>query len=236
MLVAHFGLCTVLEKALGYGIIIISLKQCASFLWTRQQYEAELDLNKFLYFEFRQRIVTLSLSFQTMNLMRSLFIVLCLLFLSKTYADTTAVDEYKIRAGYLFNFTKFITWANTNSESFNICILGNDPFGELIDPIEQRTAFNLPIKLFRLTAINKEQHCHIVYLSAGMNARLAGANVKNMLVVGEENIFVTQGGMIAFVKKEDKIKLHINLKLLQQSGLKVSAKLLEVSEIVGGNQ
>ena len=46
--------------------------------------------------------------------------------------------------------------------------------------------------------------------------------------------FIEQGGMIAFVSQDDKIKLHINLKLAQQSGLQISAKLLEVSTVVGG--
>lgn len=167
-----------------------------------------------------------------MSMIRLLGVLCCLLLLPQVYADT-AIDEYKIKAGYLFNFTKFITWSDTNSETFNICILGNDPFGETIDPIEQRTAFNLPIKLFRLTAINKEQHCHIIYLSTG-SARSIGANVNNTLTVGEGSAFATQGGMVAFVKKDDKIRLQINLKLLQQSGLKISAKLLEVSEVIGG--
>lgn len=195
-----------------------------------------LDLNKISYFT-RQHIATISLSFfrqyQNMSIIRLLGVLCCLLFLPQAYADAPAIDEYKIKAGYLFNFTKFITWANTNSETFNICIVGNDPFGETIDPIEQRTAFNLPIRLFRLTAINKEQHCHIVYLNTG-SARSISTN--NTLTVGEAPAFATQGGMIAFVKKEDKIRLQINLKRLQQSGLKISAKLLEVSDVIGGQQ
>jgi hypothetical protein len=158
-----------------------------------------------------------------------------LLCLPQAYAESPpAVDEYKIKSGYLYNFTKFITWAEENTETFNICIVGNDPFGELIDPIEQRSAFNLPIKLFRLTTVSKEQHCHIVYVSAGVNAKSATLNNKNTLTVGEESGFISQGGMIAFVKQQDKIKLQINLKCLQKSGLKISAKLLEVVEIVGG--
>lgn len=176
-----------------------------------------------------------------MSIIRLLGVLCCLLLLPQVYADTPAIDEYKIKAGYLFNFTKFITWPNTNSETFNICILGNDPFGETIDPIEQRTAFNLPIKLFRLTAIDREQHCHIIYLSAGMSVKSIGANTPNTLTintltVGEGPTFATQGGMIAFIKKDNRIRLQINLKLLQQSGLKVSAKLLEVSEVIGGQQ
>jgi hypothetical protein len=162
--------------------------------------------------------------------------LICLLCAPLSYAETPApIDEYKIKSGYLFNFTKFITWAEENTETFNICIVGNDPFGELIDPIEQRTAFNLPIKLFRLSTISKEQHCHIVYIGTGVNAKSAGLDNKNMLTVGEEAAFITQGGMIAFVKRQDKIKLQINLKCLQKSGLKISAKLLEVVEIVGGD-
>jgi hypothetical protein len=168
-----------------------------------------------------------------------LFCVLCCLLclrLPQAYAESPPpIDEYKIKSGYLYNFTKFITWAEEDTESFNICIVGNDPFGELIDPIEQRTAFNQPIKLFRLTTVSKEQHCHIVYVGTGVNAKSAALKVKNMLTVGEEAAFITQGGMIAFVKRQDKIKLQINLKCLQKSGLKISAKLLEVVEIVEGN-
>jgi hypothetical protein len=161
--------------------------------------------------------------------------ILCLLLcaaLPMSYADTTPLDEYKIKAGYLFNFTKFITWSQINSPTFNICLLGDDPFGELINPIEQHTAFNLPIRLFRLNATNKDTHCHIVYVGAGANVK--SIKTSNTLTVGEDSKFINQGGMIAFVAQDDKIKLQINLKLAQQSGLKISAKLLEVSTIVGG--
>ncbi len=177
----------------------------------------------------------LSLHYQNIKSSRLLGVFLaCLLCLSQTYADTLPIEEYKIKAGYIFNFTKFITWSEeNNTDTFNICIIGNDPFGDSINGIEQRTAFNRPIKLFRLTAINKDLHCHIVYISAGNNAK-AAMSTKNMLTVGEEATFIKQCGMIAFIKQQDRIKLQINQKLLYQSGLKISAKLLEVSELVEG--
>jgi hypothetical protein len=173
-----------------------------------------------------------------MKSIRSIFVLFCLvcsLFSQRACPEGAPVDEYKIKVGYLFNFTKFITWTEETTESFNICILGNDPFGEIIDPIEQRTAFNLPIKLFRLTALDKAIHCHILYMGSNVPKSIA-ASVKNTLTVGEDTAFISQGGMIAFVKQQDKIKLHINLKLLQQGGLKISAKLLEVSEVIGGER
>jgi hypothetical protein len=160
----------------------------------------------------------------------------CLLLSQSLYAEDASV-EYKIKAGYLFNFTKFVTWADDDSETFNLCILGNDPFGELIDPIEQQSVMGRSIKLFRLGALGskKQPHCHILFVSSSVADMPVAQDVDNTLVVGEGGRFVAQGGMIGFVIKLGKIKLQINLKPIKQSGLKISAKLLEVADVVKGD-
>jgi hypothetical protein len=172
-----------------------------------------------------------------MKVFSLLCILYCLLFSPAICAENSSV-EYKIKAGYLYNFTKFVTWSDVNSETFNVCIWGEDPFGELIDPIEQRSAFGKPIKLFRfdsLKSLEKELHCHILYVSSSVKDKVSGQDFDNTLVVGESEEFIEQGGMIGFVNKQGKIKLQINLKTIKQSGLKVSAKLLEVAELVKGD-
>ncbi len=161
----------------------------------------------------------------------------CLLFSSVLCADAAAV-EYKIKAGYLYNFTKFITWTEDNTETFNLCIAGDDPFGELIDPIEQRSVMGRPIKLLRfdsLASIEKNTHCHILYVSAANKEPLAGRSFDNTLIVGESTDFIMSGGMIGFINNQGKIKLQINLKTVKQGDLKISAKLLEVAVVVNGD-
>ncbi len=143
--------------------------------------------------------------------------------------------EYKVKAGYLYNFTKFITWPEDTAETFNICIVGDDPFGDVIDPIEQQTAFRRPIKLFRFEGANEKQLCHIVFISAAIKDKSllkSFLTAHNTLTVSESEAFARQGGMIGFINRQGNIKLQINLKLLQQSDLKISAKLLEVAELV----
>jgi hypothetical protein len=170
----------------------------------------------------------------------SVFFTLALWFSQPVLADD-ANAEYKIKAGYLYNFTKFITWPEDNSETFNLCIVGDDPFGELINPIEQRTAFGHPIKLFRLTRFSHEQRCHILFISASikdnvlLKEMLLVQDTVKSLTVSENKDFAVQGGMIGFVKRQDRIQLQINQKTLQQSDLKISAKLLEVADIVEGD-
>jgi hypothetical protein len=183
----------------------------------------------------------------------ALFCLAFLLFSQLLFAEDSNV-EYKIKAGYLYNFTKFVTWPEDNSQTFNLCILGNDPFGGIIDPIEKRSAFGRPIKLFRFNNLNtfqqsalsghkdtgNNQQCHILFISASLDNNFSIKNVlasrdgDKTLTVGENEGFAMQGGMIGFVHRQDKIKLQVNMNTLKHSHLKISAKLLEVTELIGG--
>jgi len=149
--------------------------------------------------------------------------------------------EYKVKAAYLYNFTKFITWPERNTATFNICIVGNDPFGNLLDTLETKSALDKPIRLFRFESIKQAKDCHIVYLgipdsreSISMPGALTITSLNKSLAVSSQRFFAEQGGMIGFVIEDEKVKLHINLKALKQSGLGISAKLIEVATLVDG--
>ncbi len=164
------------------------------------------------------------------------FIIFYLFFSEHLYANASEnLIEYKIKAAYLYNFTKFIVWPSDGSETFDICIVGKDPFGGILDPIENRKVKQKPIRLYRLKTVDKAKHCHITYFSSlQFRQQLSKGLIVGSLTVGEFRKFVESGGMIAFFQKQGKIRLYINLKALRQSGLSVSAKLLEVAEIYEG--
>jgi hypothetical protein len=48
--------------------------------------------------------------------------------------------EYKIKAAFLLNFAKFITWPDQTFTSpqqpFSFCVLGQDPFGTALTPMQ----------------------------------------------------------------------------------------------------
>ena len=102
---------------------------------------------------------------QKKGVLLSLFFLAALVSLSKlSFAQDNSI-EYKIKAGYLYNFTKFISWPENESETFNLCIIGKDPFGSIIDPIEKRTVKNKPIRLYRFQSIAEAKYCHIIYFA-----------------------------------------------------------------------
>ncbi len=171
------------------------------------------------------------------------FLLSLLFFSSQSIAQGSRI-EYKIKAGYLYNFTKFIAWPETKSATFNLCILGKDPFGSIINPIENRTVNNKPIRLYRYQTVNEINNCHIVYLGESedkwgnsdlsFSGVLIISSLNKALTVSDSRQITQAGGMISFFFKEGKVKLLVNLQALRKSGLEVSAKLLEVAEIYQG--
>ena len=151
--------------------------------------------------------------------------------------------EYKIKAAYLYNFTKFITWPDLPGETFNICLVGEDPFQDLLDNLANKTAQNKPVRIVRYSSITQVRNCQILYIDntgSSLNAAIPNAllaeNIKHSLTVSSQPGFAESHGMIGFVLEQEKVRLHINLKNLKQSGLGISAKLIEVSTIVGGDE
>jgi hypothetical protein len=113
----------------------------------------------------------------------------------------------------------------------------------VIDPIEQKSAFEHAIKIFRLDetdflSASLKTNCHIFYVSDVNNSRLifkkiqSSPNNANTLIVGGNDSFAAEGGMIGFVNRNGKIKLQINLQSVKRTDLKISAKLLEIAELI----
>ena len=165
---------------------------------------------------------------------------LALVFLSTTALSQDNAVEYKIKAAYLYNFTKFVVWPESSSEAFNLCILGKDPFGVLINPILSRTLKDKPIIISRFRSIKQVKDSDMMYFGKSVkqwkDSLFNGISKKNILLVGETASFTKAGGMIAFVLKDGKIKLQINLDAVKHSPLKISAQLLEVAELVNGDR
>lgn len=158
-------------------------------------------------------------------------------------ADPPPLAEHQIKALYLFNFTKYVEWpaaafASTNAP-FTIGLLA--PAELQRDLLELTQGKNVNGREIRFRLIEKEQDlksCQILFLGADDPRRAAQAlgTVKDsaVLTVGEAEDFLGRGGMVNFVRKNNKLRLEINLEAAQRARLAISAKLLAVAEVVQG--
>jgi len=176
-------------------------------------------------------------------LLRILAALICLLALSTPgRAQDAAVSEYQVKAAYLYNFAKFVEWPSDSFSSasapFEICIFGEDPFGEVLQNVirgKQVNGRSFEIR-GRVTAPAQAASCHILFVSTSatrqFQAILQALRGRSVLIVGESPGFAERGGMINFVLEGGRVLFEVNQKAARQAGLKISAKLLTVAKQV----
>jgi len=147
--------------------------------------------------------------------------------------------EFGVKAAFLLNFTKFAEWP-TNAfpdpqSPLAICLLGNDPFGRVLDDIVQEESVNgRPLTVRRISQAPAPQTCQVLYIDPAVKepAKLLSSLPHGVLTVGEGARFLRDGGMIAFVIDNRRVRFDVNQVASENAGLKLSSKLLGVARSV----
>jgi hypothetical protein len=149
--------------------------------------------------------------------------------------------EYRVKAAFLYNFAKFVTWPTQVFPAADapvvFCLAGDDPFQELLDSTtKDRKVEGRTIVVRRLTADAPLAGCHLVFSSDTDGARVAHvlqrAAGAGALTVGEADDFLPRGGMIRLLVEEGKVRFDISTRSAERAGLKVSSQLLKLARNV----
>jgi hypothetical protein len=159
-----------------------------------------------------------------------------------TARTAAAPLEYRVKAGFLYNFAKFIDWPASSfagpQAPYNICVLGPDPFGEDLDEaVGANTVQGRRIAVRRLADARQAVGCHILFVAAADRKKLPSLfqslGEASTLTVGEDGEFTSLGGGLRFFLADNRVRFEINLQAIERAHLKVSAKLLNVARVVG---
>jgi hypothetical protein len=147
------------------------------------------------------------------------------------------LDEYEVKAAYLYNVTKFVEWPRTiDTPYFTICILGDDPFqSALVRLTAGKTAHKHSIQVRHLKDETEAKQCQIVFVGAADRARavkLIGATRGSpVFTVGETQEFARLGGMVILSRESNHITVAIHKSVTDAAGFKVSANLMNLAKI-----
>jgi hypothetical protein len=157
------------------------------------------------------------------------------------FQASASQSEYALKSVFLYNFCRFIDWPDTAfaspNEPFIIGIIGDDPFGPLLnEAIEGEKYHNRPIRIDHFRTPGDIKRCHLLFVSHAGAGRVdsvlaAVAGKKGVLTVSETEDFLNRGGMITLTAEQNRVRLRINLAALESANLTVSSKLLRVAEI-----
>jgi hypothetical protein len=177
-----------------------------------------------------------------MNLKIFIILILAMLCESASIQDAGAQpmdhhEEYKIKAGFLINFAKFISLPEASftidNSHFQVCVLGDSPFDTALSGIESKSVRNRKVILHTDCNVQHAQHCQLLFISASEKDNLqtihAALADQPILTVSDIEGFAKSGGIIEFVTMGDQISFIINLAMARQQELTVPSILLNLA-------
>lgn len=157
-------------------------------------------------------------------------------------AQEQQVPEYHLKAVFLYNLVNFVDWPaerHEQEQAFEIAILGDDPFGSVLDQtVAGEQWHGKPIRLERYASIAdlQDHRCDILFISSSAIGQWEEllkfiGNAPTLTVADSQN-FIASGGMVNLMQEGNRIVLEINRKATSRAGLFVSSKLLRLARVV----
>lgn len=177
-----------------------------------------------------------------------LFIILLIACPAKTVEPAHArnkvgtTTENELKAIYLYNFLKFIKWPENSCQlddgrTHLISVLGDSPFEDVLMALQEKLKeTDTKLKLIFYGPYRKDMVfncCCLMFIADSERDNLPGIlehiDGRPILTVTDMPASIDQGVMITLVSQNNKIRWLINRQPVNDSGLKLSAKLLDIA-------
>ena len=160
---------------------------------------------------------------------------------SSVSAESITAKEYYLKAAYLYNFARLVEWPEqvfSHPETpIRLCLIGQNPFGQALNTIQDKKVKNRTLKITTEVDILSLSTCQILFVgeqkTLAMDDILKLANKHPILTVSElENFAHKKGHIRLFLADRETLSLEINLGVLEQSGLRISSRVLTLAKII----
>ncbi|HLY73940.1 MAG TPA: YfiR family protein, partial [Planctomycetota bacterium] len=130
-----------------------------------------------------------------------------------------SLPEYVLKAGFIFNFAKYVEWPAASFETpgtpISVGIVGADPFGEEIDKVlGVKTVKDRHFVILRFREAAELQRCHILFIprseKAHLHEILKQVDSWPVLTVGEDEGFARTGCAVNILIEKEKPRLEVN--------------------------
>jgi len=151
-------------------------------------------------------------------------------------AEDMSSSEYQVKAAFLYNFSRFTSWPDTDTTQFTLCILGDSPLNGELENLAGKTVHEQLLKVVYPGSPEAAGPCQVVYIAGSYAEQVERALVpldgKPVLTVSDINGFVDVGGIIGLRTINNKVRFEINIQAASQAGLTISSKLLSLATTI----
>ncbi|HUL09995.1 MAG TPA: YfiR family protein [Candidatus Acidoferrum sp.] len=148
-------------------------------------------------------------------------------------------NEQLLKVAFIYNFAKFTTWPDSvfadAKAPITFCVVGKHEFGNAFDSVQGKSVGGRTVVVKYLSAYRDKDDCQVVYVAPSEKARLpkivSTSKEVHALTVSDLDGFGESCGIIRMVRgADDRIGFEINVKAAEESGLKLSSKLLNLAK------
>ena len=148
-------------------------------------------------------------------------------------------NEQLLKAAIIYNFAKFTTWPDSvfadSKAPITFCVVGKHEFGTAFDSVQGKSVGGRTVVVKYLSSYRNKDDCQLVYVAPSEKSRLpkivSTSKEIHALTVSDIDGFGESCGIIRMVRgSDDRIGFEINVKAAEQSGLKLSSKLLNLAK------
>jgi len=158
------------------------------------------------------------------------------------HAQTLYGLEYKVKAGFIYNFAKFIEWPEENTSrdpnSILIGIIPDTPETDVFFSLRDKSVGGkrIEVKKFKDVRDKGVEHCHILFFDSKNEAfikeSLLIVKYRSALTVGHREGFIQAGGIINFFTEEGRLRFEVNLDAAKRARIKLGSQILMSAEII----
>lgn len=152
-------------------------------------------------------------------------------------------EEYEIKAAMYVNMLRLVDWPGARREepgSIVVGVIGSDDMARALESVALiRTAPSVRrITVRRLSGLSASADCNSIFVGGGDRKRIAAViqtvGKAPVLTVGENDKFLSLGGMIDLMLRDDRVQIEVNLELARTAGLSISSQLLKIAVVKNG--
>jgi hypothetical protein len=155
-------------------------------------------------------------------------------------ARSQSMEEYRVKAGFIYNFAKFVQWPQgtfaSDAAPLVFCILGDDPFGTAIDSIDGKPVGSRKLVIRQIKKVEDRGTCQVLYIAPSEKDRLTtilkALSGLSILTISDMEHFAELGGMIGLIRVDNNIRFEVGMGAVRGAKLEISSKLLKLADKV----
>lgn len=151
-----------------------------------------------------------------------------------------ATKEEAVKAGSIYNFTKFVIWPNDvrTEDNFYLCVFSKNKPHAGLQALSGKLVVDKPLVLRHMIEGSNINNCHVAFIANdtknNVQKTLNKITKLPILSVSDSPDFINNGGMIGLIRDGQHVSFEINITATNAVVINIGAQLLKLAKRVKG--